>query len=747
MAQQSVEMAEEKKWLERVLAEIGRQTEEAARTFEVRRAGNVNERQWMWENQTKAGWDEDDWIEFMSEMRETTLRGEEAHMALAQLKRLKRLADSPYFGRFDFREDGSKTAEPLYIGISGLAEHESGRLLVCDWRAPIASMFYDFEPGRASFTLNGLTMAGEMTLKRQYRIRGGQIAAMFDCAVRIGDDVLQEMLSRGASRKMGTIVTTIQREQNRIIRDESKGALIVQGPAGSGKTSIALQRAAYLLYRFRGEIEARQIAVFSPSWLQNEYTSNVLPELGEESVTQSTFYDYAVGRLGVPLHAESPFEQMEALLTERSEADRQFRTRAIKLKGSPAWGVLLGNYAAYLADIWAPWDDVCFDGHVVMTGREITRLIREEYAFLPIAARLEKVRRRVAFLIEPALQEKRKVISDLLEQLTEDDRVAQLREEMQQECARLDQQLDRWAAMNVLAAYQALLTDDALFARAASGVELPGPVDEIRAQTIRSLQSGTLPYEDLPAVLLLKNLLEGPPDEPFRHAIIDEAQEYSWMHFHALHHELRGSALTILGDRLQAASPARVDDWDTLSDAFGQRDTEFAVLHRSYRSTREIGAFTDALLPAGAQIDHVDRPGQKPLVIRVPAGSLSEAAARGVAELKSQGAKSIAVLCKTAAEARNAAEQMRRWADLRLVVDDGLRLGDGAVIMPVFLAKGLEFDGVIVYNAGCYDSGPDQALFYCACTRALHHLRVYSQSEPTLLRDIDERLYASASYA
>lgn len=746
MAQQGVEMAEEKRWLERVLAEIGQQTEEAGRTLEVRRAGNVNEREWMWETQTKrAGWD-DDWTELMSEMRETTLRGEEARMALVQLQRLKRLSDNPYFGRFDFREDGTATADPIYIGIAGLAEHETGQLLVCDWRAPIASMFYDFEPGRASFTLNGLTTAGEMTLKRQYRIRGGRIAAMFDCAVRIGDDVLQEMLSRGTNRKMGTIVTTIQREQNRIIRDESKGALIVQGPAGSGKTSIALQRAAYLLYRFRGEIEARQIAVFSPSWLQNEYTSNVLPELGEESVTQSTFYDYAVGRIRLQLHAESPFEQMEALLSERSEPDRRFRTEAIKLKSSPGWGVVLSNYAAYLADTWAPWDDVRFEGDVVMTAQQITRLIREEYAFLPIASRLEKVRRRVSFLIEPALQEKRKLISDLLEQLTEDDRVAELREEMQQECERVDQQLNGWAVMNVLTAYQTLLGDDALFAQASSGIVLPGPTAEIRAQTIRNLQNGTLPYEDLPALLLLKNLLEGPPEESFRHAIIDEAQEYSWMHFHVLDHEFRGSGFTILGDRLQASSPGQVGDWSALADAFGQRGTEFAVLHRSYRSTREIGAFTDALLPAGAQVDHVDRPGKRPVVIQVPVGSMPEAAARGVAELKSQGAKSIAVLCKTAAAARSAAEQMRSWTDLQLVVDDGMRLEDKTVVMPVFLAKGLEFDAAIVYDAGRYDSGPDRALFYCACTRALHHLRLYCESEPKLLQGVDEGLYESASY-
>lgn len=742
MTDQSREMALERAHLDSILAEVHAQIEQAETTLHIRREKVSEERRWMWETQAKSDTcDQDDWLELMFEIRETRRREQEARIASGRLLALKKLAGSPYFGRFDFREIDTELRDEVYIGIAGLTDRRTGRMMVCDWRAPIAGMFYDFEPGPAGFQADGRYIGGEMTLKRQYRIKQGRLDDMFDCAVRIGDDILQEMLARSAGRKMGTIVTTIQREQNRIIRDDRDAVLMVQGPAGSGKTSIALQRAAYLLYRFRGNLEAREIAVFSLSWLQNEYTSGVLPELGEENVSQKTFHDYAARRLCLTVSLESPFEQMEALL-QSPDTHREIRMQGIRMKGSSEWAAILKNHVARLGRICVPGDDVRFDGRVVMTQDAVKLLLQQEYVFLPVAARLEKVRRRVEFLIEPDMREKRRVIEKLRAELTQDERVAELQEELRLECDRLNRSLDSWASLDVLSVYRSLLNDDRAFARASAGRELPAGESEVRRATLQALADGRVPYEDVPALVLLKNLLEGPPPPEFRHIIVDEGQEYSWMQLHALAQEFPGCGLTVLGDRRQA-SPGRGDEWSQLARAFDGRTIECAELRRSYRSTREIGAFTDALLLRGDRVEHVDRPGDKPVLVVAAEGGMDEAVAKGVAEVRRRGARTIAILSRTEADAQKAAQTAIGEFRPALVSDDGSPLVSDFVTLPVFLAKGLEFDAVLVLNADNYDRVFDRALFYCACTRALHHLRIFTAGgTPPILEGVDPDLYS-----
>ncbi|MGZ4134432.1 MAG: RNA polymerase recycling motor HelD, partial [Tumebacillaceae bacterium] len=269
--------------------------------------------------------------ELLSE-RERSLRHAEK-----EYQKLRRLQDAPYFGRIDFWEDGEPSIDHIYIGIGSFLDEESDQFLVYDWRAPVSSLYYDYGTGLAQFETPGGTVSGEIELKRQFRIRDGRIRNLFDTGVTIGDELLQEVLSRQSDAQMKSIVATIQREQNRIIRNERNRLLIVQGAAGSGKTSAALQRVAYLLYRYRETLSAEQIVLFSPNGMFNSYVSTVLPELGEENMGQTTFQDYLEHRLGRTFAMEDPFVQMEYTLTAMNEPGYEARLAGIRYKASLAF--------------------------------------------------------------------------------------------------------------------------------------------------------------------------------------------------------------------------------------------------------------------------------------------------------------------------------------------------------------------------------------------------------------------------
>ena len=286
-------------------------------------AGNVSSdvlelRKTFWEDVTVNMDEPDDVIETAASIKqqaELLSERERTHKQIdKQLNTLARLKYSPYFGRIDFWENGEKSADQVYLGIASLMDEQDENFLIYDWRAPISSLYYDYPPGPAEYeTLEG-TIKGEMKLKRQFIIRASEIKGMFDTGVTIGDEMLQEVLGNNASTQMKSIVATIQREQNQIIRDERSNLLIVQGVAGSGKTSAALQRVAYLLYRYRGTLKSENIMLFSPNPLFNSYVATVLPELGEENMQQVTFQEYLNHRLGKEFDVEDPFSQMEYLL-------------------------------------------------------------------------------------------------------------------------------------------------------------------------------------------------------------------------------------------------------------------------------------------------------------------------------------------------------------------------------------------------------------------------------------------------
>lgn len=315
-----------------------------------------------------------------------------------QVSRLERMYKSPYFGRIDFIEDGEESAEQIYIGIYNLSTNNTREILVYDWRAPISSMFYDFEIGSCSYECPAGTIGGQMQLKRQYKIENFNIVYMFDSSLSINDEMLREILGKSTDNRMKTIVTSIQREQNTVIRNSQDRILIVDGPAGSGKTSIALHRAAYLMYKYRESINSENILVFSPNHVFEDYISSVLPELGEENIQRSTFVDFFGNMLETKYRIESMNQQMEYILSGNSN---KTRLQCIKFKSSLQFLEILKKYVQQLKNgRGLEFEDLVYNGTLVITAEDIYQLFRKDYSIFSYAKRLEKLRQRLFYLLE-----------------------------------------------------------------------------------------------------------------------------------------------------------------------------------------------------------------------------------------------------------------------------------------------------------------------------------------------------------
>jgi len=308
---------------------------------------------------------------------------------------------SPYFARMDFKEDGKEKAEKVYIGISNLI-NEDFDFLVYDWRASISSMFYDFEIGSSFYNCPEGIIKGEILKKRQYKISNSKIDYMFDSSIKIDDEVLQDILSKSSDNKMKAIVTTIQRDQNKAIRNEKDKNLIVQGPAGSGKTSVALHRIAYLLYKHRDIITAKNIVIFSPNNIFNDYISNVLPQLGEDNMLQTTFREYMHNVLHDIRGKEDYCEMMENIFGNKNDPSYNIRSESLKFKSSSDFLKLLKLYIKELDKIAMTFGDITILGKTIISSDEIQELFYKDYKSIPFKRKLEKLNKRILYLIEAA---------------------------------------------------------------------------------------------------------------------------------------------------------------------------------------------------------------------------------------------------------------------------------------------------------------------------------------------------------
>ncbi|GLB60841.1 RNA polymerase recycling motor HelD [Cytobacillus sp. NCCP-133] len=722
-------------------------------------------RQTFWDDVTVNLDEPDDVIEtFTSIKQQAELLSEreriKGHLD-KQIKVLNRLEKSPYFGRIDFKEEGESEIEPIYLGIASLMDEKDENFIIYDWRAPISSLYYDYSPGAAEYRTPIGRMHGEMTLKRQFIIRNGVIEGMFDTGVTIGDQLLQEVLGNQANSQMKSIVATIQKEQNAIIRNERSKILVVQGVAGSGKTSAALQRAAFLLYRYRETLNSENIMLFSPNPLFNSYVATVLPELGEESMRQTTFQGYLTHRLGNDFQVEDPFTQLEEILTSEDDQNLKIRMTGIALKADLNFKERMDQYLLTLSDKGLVFRDISLKDKVLIKSRQISEQFYSLDSSFSIPNRIQLIQEWL--LAEIRQQEKRERKKEWVEKaigyLDKEDYLEAFkqhqRRQREEEYTFDDQEMEEkyLAKMVVSKAFKPVkkkikqykfLDMPAIYEGFYKGMD--GSADnweEISKQTIMKISSAQMPYEDAAPYLYIQDKIEGKKSNTsIRHVFIDEAQDYSPLQFAYICELFPFSKMTLLGDINQAIYLQQAGN-STIFETVEENEKETFLLMKSYRSTRQIVEFTRGIIPGGEKIEAFNRNGDLPVVIKAADKEVRNVQLqKEIESLQNEGHQSIAVICKTAKESLEAFSILKEMVNVRLIEKGTGSFEGGIIVIPSYLAKGIEFDAVIIFDASEYRKERERKLFYTACTRAMHRLLLFSLGKNCLfIGSIDQNTY------
>lgn len=615
-------------------------------------------------------------------MRESILN----HFALGESvinkhKRLTKILAIPYFGRIDFLEkkENSKVM-PIYIGIHTFYDPESRATLIHDWRAPVSSMFYDHELGEAGYRSPSGEIKGVISLKRQYRIRGGKMEFMIESALTVHDDILQKELSSNADDKMKNIVATIQREQNRIIRNEDIRTLIIQGVAGSGKTSIALHRIAYLLYTFRDSISSKDILIISPNKVFSDYISNVLPELGEETVPETSMEQILSGVLEHKYKYQTYFGLVNELLEKPSSSliDR------IAYKASFSFISELDKFILHIENTYFKAADVKLTKYITIPAP----FIEEQY----LRFNRYPIRRRFDAMADYML--------DMLKIQYAFTVTTAGRNLLKKEIRLM------FAGNNDIQVYKDFF----------KWTNNPG--------MFKMRKGHTLEYSDLAPLAYLHLALEGNGNQPFRvkHLLIDEMQDYSPIQYKVIQ-KLFPCRKTVLGDAGQSVNPYGSSTAETIQKSLTA--SEIMKLCKSYRSTFEITDFAQKIHP-NAELEPVARHGEKPQILQFGSAVEELSGIMGlISTYRKSGYKSLGIICKTEQQARKMADMLKSYAnDISFLSSQSSAFVQGIVITSAHMAKGLEFDEVIIPQTDerNYRSEIDKSMLYVAVTRAMHRL-------------------------
>jgi DNA helicase II / ATP-dependent DNA helicase PcrA len=633
----------------------------------------------------QSGMDEADMVAAGQSINRMAFTGEGA---VARKRKLMKLIDSPYFGRIDFITGEEQSA--IYIGIYTFFDDLQKTNLIYDWRAPVSSMFYDFELGAAHYEPPSGKIEGEIALKRQYKIREGKMEFMIENGVNIHDEVLQQELSKSADDKMKNIVATIQRDQNAVIRNEEARVMIIQGVAGSGKTSIALHRLAFLLYRFRDEIRSKDLLILSPNKVFSDYISNVLPELGEEHIPEMGIEDLANELLEHKVPFQTFFEQVELLL---ENPDAGFIER-IQFKASFEFLKELNKYLIYIENNYFNLDEIRL-GKMVVPGPFIQERFKA-YHRIPLLKRFHEVAKDIQTYVR----------NDVKRKLTGGEK------------SKIWEAMPRMFKINnVFDLYQ----DFYAWMK--------------KRDMFQTLAEGKLEYADVFPLIYFKMRLEGfEPHHHVKHLLIDEMQDYTPVQYSVLS-RLFTCKKTILGDVSQTVNPFSASSAEGIEQVFPQGD--IVKLFRSYRSTYEITTFAQQLSP-NSQVIAMERHGVPP-ALKGFANNTEELEA--IKELlnafKETNYQSLGVICKTTDQAELTYEFLKQVHKVHLLRADSTSFYEGVIITTAHLAKGLEFDEVIIPFASKrnYHTEVDKRMLYIACTRAMHQLTLtYSNGKTELVK-------------
>ena len=630
----------------------------------------------MWEN--SSSFDE---AEMQQVMAATSLEAEKALQKQRYFKKLYQIKNKPYFASIIFKDDKGKIHN-IYLSLTYLKDSKLNNILY-DWRSPICSLFYDYEIGECEYRAPGGIYSGELKRKRQYKIENNRLVGVFDNSLNIDDEVLQEVLATESSDKMKNVVNTIQQEQNRVIRNLEDNNLIVQGIAGSGKTTVALHRIAFLLYRLKN-LTSNNILIFSPNNIFTEYISDVLPSLGESNTLQTTFNDYLSYFIKEYKDVETFTDFVSRYYTYKED-----NPELVKYKQSDQIIIDIDNYLSEYISTCKFTGPVIENEINIVTEEELNEMLHYRYNRLPLFERLDEMSKKLSSNFYKGSNKKAKTFGKLMKE-----------------------------EANFTKDYKEIYKNFWLSEHCKFKVT--------EQEVNRFIKQDTINYEDALLFSYLKGTLEGFPYEAnIKQVVIDEAQDYNKLQYIIISKIFQKADFTILGDVNQNINPYyHYETLEELKDLF-KGDTKYLELLKTYRSSPEIIEYTNKILNL-KHVNAIRKDNNKPVVFRKNTKDLKISLLNDITHLQNEY-KSTAIITKDNREAEKLYELLNDQIDISLVDATTKKFKKNLIIIPAYVAKGLEFDSVIIYNDrnNSYRKN-ERNLLYVACTRCQHELYIYN---------------------
>ncbi len=682
---------------------------------------------------------------------------------------------NPYFARVNFKEK-LRDEESFYIGKFGLIDEAKNEEVVIDWRAPLANLYYSGTYGPASYKAPIGEISGELLLKRKYQVKDGEIVNVFDEGVNelivptsedgeeLVDEFLKINLEGNMSKKLKDVVTTIQKEQNDIIRAYKNKPIIIQGSAGSGKTTVALHRLAYLVYTYGDEMNNKNILVVAPNELFLDYISDILPDLGVSNVKQITFENLCKEITKVKQKIITKDKKLSDIIESSEEEKVKYITASSKIKGTMTYKIMMDRLIRHLERENIEVDDIVVDGFTLFTAKEIRRLYIRDLVKLPINKRkseinkyfkiklkdrLERVKleidntyffkiKDIKGKVELSEEDQRKEIIE-----TYDERDKLIKQLKSKSTKALNEFFKSWKSISPLEGYLRLYNDEEVFSKVTNN-SIPNKLAEyMKAELNANTDKKEIDCDDLVAITYLDIVLNGLDSEEYIHTVIDEAQDYSLLQMHILKEISKNNSMTIVGDLGQGIySYKGINSWNSLIEKVFSEDATYITLSQSYRSTVEIIEFANIVLekqklnikPAMPILRH----GMVPQIVKTNNEDEIQQVDLAVEEIHKEDKKTIAIICKDFEQCKNLYKRLNEKSGYKwdLVGEEQDNMDVVNLVIPSYMTKGLEFDATIVYDCdkeNYRDNDLDKKLLYVALTRALHLQYVLYKGEITSL--------------
>ena len=691
--------------------------------------------------------------------KDSYVRAQLVYVGNKKLKDLKKIKGKPYFARIDFTAKGD-ALEKLYIGKLSVLDSKSQRPIIIDWRAPISNLYYDGRIGKSSYESPGGKIEGDISLKRQYFIEDGKLEKYSDIDLKASDEALQVALEEKADDRLKNIVATIQGEQNNIIRADMNKALVVQGVAGSGKTTIALHRIAYLIYNCDKEFDPEDFMIIAPNKFFLNYISNVLPDLGVENVKQYTFEDLAYEIIGKRLKISDSNEKLVTIVNkefdEINNGDVDTIIKESKIKSSIEFKNNVDGFLKELEENYLPKKDFILENVRIMRYENIQKLFTETYKELDFEKRINEVKKHVFSkiknnkeIIEKTITAKRtaRINAMLKEDLTEEEK-REKRIEIFEETEKVLKRLDKDDIKIVDFYFNEINKKDAIeyykdFIENYIFDKLDNEIlgSYLVRNTMRNLNKGEVTFEDLAPIIYIHYKIYGTKvKSKLRHVIVDEAQDYGEFQFSMLKTILKSNSMTILGDIAQGVHSYRgIENWKKFIDVeFPDGDVVYTTLEKTYRTTKDIMKKANEVIEKLPEFEKqfivkgdpvIDRKDSIHIEERKNEDEIVKSCIQKIEEYTNMGFKSIAIIGKDMSECKNIKKKIDKYnKNVKLIQSKDSEYNAGISIVPSYLAKGLEFDSVILFNVNdenYKNTVLDIKLLYVAITRAMSKLDVF----------------------